>query len=447
MTMRFPSKVLLLALLFIIVSTPAFAWWSDGVGTWQKRYPINASVTTINFRPFELIINSSYINMSDCQGNGGDVRIVNASDNGVVAFNLYSWNSTEGLIYVNVSLESSNWTGYLYCNTTTNQTTTSVSIDEVTISKNTNHCYGMSSLSNNVTAVDSHFFTYQYNGSVQSGATWNPSGGLNSRGGYSFNNGFYNITQIDVVVVEPNPHRYSISTWVKLDSLSGYSQVLGNYNGATWDQGSYAIHIRANDPKGGDCVLRDAAGVKESNEDAQWTMGVWYNVICVFDQVTNTSRLYVNGVSKANQTTVGNYDYNQKPQYVGMDKTLAGKTYGEIDNNCYINLSLTDSQIGVMSKNTTEWPFYASPSYTLGNVESNVSDSCTPPAINNDWVVSLNDDCVLSTDTSLGTGKLIISGSGSFTVNAVLTVHDTYYTCTATPCRIVVNSGGLIWVI
>jgi hypothetical protein len=52
-----------------------------------------------------------------------------------------------------------------------------------------------------------------------------------------------------------------------------------------------------------------------------------------------------------------------------------------------------------------------------------VTDSCTPPSINNDWDVNISDNCVIAQDVDLGTGALIIFGNnGSFEINSTYSI-------------------------
>jgi hypothetical protein len=51
--------------------------------------------------------------------------------------------------------------------------------------------------------------------------------------------------------------------------------------------------------------------------------------------------------------------------------------------------------------------------------------SCTcPPGANNNWAISMADNCVLSTNCNLGTGTLSFTGTGTFTINAILTTSN-----------------------
>ena len=85
---------------------------------------------------------------------------------------------------------------------------------------------------------------------------------------------------------------------------------------------------------------------------------------------------------------------------------------------------------------------YTSPDYdniTLVLGEITPTDSCTPPSINNDWNVDWNDNCTLNSNTDLGTGSLIITGncSGSFTLNANLTVKNKEFIPSGTGCKFI----------
>jgi hypothetical protein len=72
--------------------------------------------------------------------------------------------------------------------------------------------------------------------------------------------------------------------------------------------------------------------------------------------------------------------------------------------------------------------------YTLG-------DTCTPPAVNNDWVLEYSDNCTLTSDTDLGTGDLIpkSEGIGSLTLadNVDLTTDLIPYLCDG--CKIILG--------
>lgn len=89
----------------------------------------------------------------------------------------------------------------------------------------------------------------------------------------------------------------------------------------------------------------------------------------------------------------------------------------------------------------------ASGLYALGNYaptdDTPVTDTCTPPAVNNNWVVSFSDNCVLSSNTNLGTGKLIVNGTaGTFTLNANLSMNGRMMSCLSGSCKFAQTTSG-----
>jgi len=84
------------------------------------------------------------------------------------------------------------------------------------------------------------------------------------------------------------------------------------------------------------------------------------------------------------------------------------------------------------SAGSNTWILYANDSHnnlnfttvTFNASSSPVADTCTPPTPANDWIVNWADNCTLSTDIDLGTGNLILSGFGQFTITGNLTVNQ-----------------------
>ncbi len=54
----------------------------------------------------------------------------------------------------------------------------------------------------------------------------------------------------------------------------------------------------------------------------------------------------------------------------------------------------------------------------LNITEAGGGDTCSCPAINNDWEIDLSDNCFISDDCELGTGTLNFIGSGTLNINA-----------------------------
>jgi hypothetical protein len=95
---------------------------------------------------------------------------------------------------------------------------------------------------------------------------------------------------------------------------------------------------------------------------------------------------------------------------------------------CYIPFNIS------LSGNISDYNI--SYTYTYENATP-PADTCTPPAINNDWNVLWSDNCT-SGNTNLGTGGLIISGGGgTFTVNGNFSIKKSIFTCTGM-CRFII---------
>ena len=52
------------------------------------------------------------------------------------------------------------------------------------------------------------------------------------------------------------------------------------------------------------------------------------------------------------------------------------------------------------------------------NIE--VTDSCSCPNSDSDWIVNMQDFCIINSDCNLGTGRLNFTGTGNFSVRAVI---------------------------
>lgn len=88
--------------------------------------------------------------------------------------------------------------------------------------------------------------------------------------------------------------------------------------------------------------------------------------------------------------------------------------------------------------------------YMAANVDytSAATDSCTPPAANNNWEVRWSDNCSMNAAANLGTGNFTLnctSGSGSFYLNSTLTAYKiSLIPKNANTCRLSILTGGRI---
>ncbi len=69
-------------------------------------------------------------------------------------------------------------------------------------------------------------------------------------------------------------------------------------------------------------------------------------------------------------------------------------------------------------------PTYDSINFSLELDDSCVTDSCSCPGLNNNWEVDMSDYCVVTENCDLGTGKLSFTGTGNFSVSAIIDTSD-----------------------
>jgi len=103
----------------------------------------------------------------------------------------------------------------------------------------------------------------------------------------------------------------------------------------------------------------------------------------------------------------------------GSSSDLWGTTWAAAD----INSATTGLVFSATKDTTTTNPRIASVDYismTVCYSYNPTPTSCLCPPMNSNWAINMADNCVLSTNCNLGTGKLSFSGIGSFTINAVL---------------------------
>jgi hypothetical protein len=88
------------------------------------------------------------------------------------------------------------------------------------------------------------------------------------------------------------------------------------------------------------------------------------------------------------------------------------------------------NEIRITNETLTDWflktTFYnqnsTSEFYSFGDIEtsSNETDSCTYSG-SGDWIINCSDNCVISSNVNMGNNNIIISGEGSFILNANIT--------------------------
>ena len=100
---------LLLAIVLVLVSTSAFAWWN---ATWTKRYPVNATELGGYTRTYDpALINISSVLCSDADKL--DARFADTTDHEIP-----SYVTSDGLLvvpYLNITANTNTLIGYVYC--------------------------------------------------------------------------------------------------------------------------------------------------------------------------------------------------------------------------------------------------------------------------------------------------------------------------------------------
>ena len=90
---------------------------------------------------------------------------------------------------------------------------------------------------------------------------------------------------------------------------------------------------------------------------------------------------------------------------------------------------------------------FAAPSLSTRVYRIGDANSCSPTALNTNWNLVIDDNCILSTNTNLGTGNLTVSGTGEsgyeFLMDANLTINKYIPQCIA-GCKIA-TSGHNWW--
>ncbi|MBN1543965.1 DUF2341 domain-containing protein, partial [Candidatus Woesearchaeota archaeon] len=103
-------------------------WWDESYGV---KYPItipaDARLSADTQFPIKIVLNSSNIDYSDFQADGGDVRFVDSTDTAELPYFIEVWDNTgTSIVYVDVSVSpSSSRTIYLYGDSAAVETTTS----------------------------------------------------------------------------------------------------------------------------------------------------------------------------------------------------------------------------------------------------------------------------------------------------------------------------------
>lgn len=161
-------------------------------------------------------------------------------------------------------------------------------------------------------------------------------------------------------VSAPNPvidtsQSYTVSTWVKLTSLTGI-QTFASIDGTTVspfylqsNSGVFYFAQRSSDVTGGG-TLAQVAGLTA-------TVGTWYHVTGVYNSVANTIELFVNGVSQGS-TTAGTAWKATGATTIGRAKWNGANTdyvNGALDETHFYDRALSASEISGLATGTNAY--------------------------------------------------------------------------------------------
>jgi hypothetical protein len=270
---------------------------------------------------------------------------------------------------------------------------------------------------------------------------------------YSFNGTSSRLSLPNNPVFETNTQG-TISAWVKMYSSSDYATIYAYSDSAS---ANYFMQFMLSFRRVvGYVRQQDGTNYIRITSNTPLNVGQLYYVVWT-NNGTNYS-IYVDGVLQ-NITLLsegvgleGDWfekikDNAENSNIGALERTSLNSYFnGTIDELMIYNRSLTASEVkqlydgsrnggNNLSSDLTStgdvWKVGVTPADSLywGN-ELNSStitilNSCTPPSTNNDWQVFWSDNCVLSSNTNLGTGTLYLYGdvTGTFTLNANLTAR------------------------
>jgi len=417
------------------ISFDEYAWWNS---TWQYKYAFNVTAVSYGpYYPFRLVFNSTYVNMSFCQSDGGDVRIVNSTEDGVVDFNLSSWTPAQGIVYVNDSINV-NKTYYFYCNASAAQTTTSKNLDYLLLANNLVSAWEY----NDGTADD----TLGLNDGTVTGAVQTNTS-CKIRGCYNFDGLNDHIAISNSSSLRPS--YWTITTWMKrADTNDGGCLANKGYPAAQEHGWGLYVHDNTVNNKLQGFVTTGANAVTwHENQkvlETSWIFAAMsYNgthiIICKNDSCNATAK-----------TDAMDWTGSYEDLWFGERADGSWDFNGSIDDTYFYNASLNSTLLGYLYRDNASlsYPFYAQPAYAFASVTvlnsapvlvlnttspaspvygQNVSLNVTFTEPENDTIVWANFSLVAKNGTVLINS---VNGTCSFTdasLNRTLCFSSSYY--------------------
>lgn len=368
-----------------------WTWYSTN---WSYRKAITISSTVVDYS-----VKLNVSKTSSMLSTFADLRFTNSSDNGEVSYWIEKYNSTDATVWIKVPVAGMTSYYMYYGNsstvtTTSNIRTTFIFGDEFDSLTDWSSRYTNVSSNGNITVVGGKLFigtrasqvndyalvkTQSLIASINTSIMWSQYG---TKSGGHVGVGMDNCTGTSVY-----PCRLGVN-YINRDIIGTTpSIVLESSSGGTISTVSAPSDASRNYAKYE--ILRNSTMAQLRFND---TITPWVNKTTNIPTTTTSIAVYSEAGSYANAS-----------DQIAIDWWALRK----------------------INSNGEGW---TEPSVSIGTEESAPSsDSCTPPAVNNNWIVQWKDNCSLNTNTNLGTGNFTLNGTaGQFWLNATLLYHNIY---------------------
>ena len=304
------------------------------------------------------------------------------------------------------------------------------------------------------------------NNGTNSGAYQSTIGKIGGSSVFDGVNDYVNINLTGKLDAEIN--KISFSAWIKKNDLVGNEMIMDMRKSGSYSNRTLFLVAESS--------IRFAVTLDNNltsyNIYSSISPSIWYNFVGVWNGTHLL--IYKNGVSDATPVacsgtvkTAGVYNmdlgkqsfdavsyfngsiddvriYNRSlsateiANLYAIEKNQFNNTYTGTNQSANFTYQVSGITEGKMFANV--WLYESSNLYGawIPNIFELTSDSCTAPTKNYDWIKNFNKNCVLSSNTDLGTGKLIITGTGNQTIEANLSAAGEKLTCSGT-CKRIVN--------
>ena len=274
---------------------------------------------------------------------------------------------------------------------------------------------------------------------------WNATGGYDGMGAYEFDGegDYISISDDDSLDFTT---QFTFSFWINpLDTSIDGMGIFNHYVSSV--AGGFILDFVGN---GGPGRMRLALlnSTLYVNSKSYTTWGVpfvdtneWTYVTIVYN--AGNVKFYKNGMFNVN--TSNEYTFmtpTNQPFYIGVKPSTNKYFNGTIDDILFFNRSLSADQIWMLYTNRTDmlssdetsvgdnWSACITPNNLTGDgvtkCSENVTirDTCACPIYDHNWVIDLDDNCVLNTECNLTGYNMTLSGTGTLTLNNTLYLYS-----------------------